>query len=510
MARMRLNLFGGVLFWAFRLVWTSLVVLAPALGVWVASSLAAYRNGPVWLVCLVGLLLFPIVPVLWDMVSEHRYRRRARQRDSRVLTRWDRVVLRTLVVNLAFLAGLVWWRPEAAFTALSTRGDWFLERVDHPAAERARAALFRAADGLQWLYAAAHTNPYADMVAEEARPGEAPAPQPQPGDVWSDPFARRPEAGAGGEPGPKDTPGEEPAETPRPAPLASATAWPQPAEVHPAVRAMGEAERASIASVGRYLREQEPDPARRIKAIHDFTATHLAYDVAALREDRYPDQSAPAVFAAKLAVCAGYANLMKALGDVTGDEIAVVVGDARSMASEVDGEPHAWNAARVDGLWYLFDPTWDSGHVQGDSFIRGYTTNYLFVPPGLIGVTHFPEDPAWQLREPPLGRGEFARQPMIRPQFFAEGLGLPEDTRSQVTVQRDFSLVVSNPRGRFMLAKALRTGAAPVECEVRGTSTLELLCAGLAPGTYNVQLYTSPTEYGSYAFVGEIQANATG
>src|SRR5690606_37192919 len=100
-----------------------------------------------------GLLLFPIIPALWDMWSERR-RRRASGRERRVLTGWDRLVLRTLTVNLLFLGALLWARPEAAFTAISTRGDWFLEGVSHPLAERARAALLGAADGLQWLYEA--------------------------------------------------------------------------------------------------------------------------------------------------------------------------------------------------------------------------------------------------------------------------------------------------------------------------------------------------------------------
>ena len=34
-----------------ELLWIVVVVLAPALGVWTASSLAAYLNGPVWLTC---------------------------------------------------------------------------------------------------------------------------------------------------------------------------------------------------------------------------------------------------------------------------------------------------------------------------------------------------------------------------------------------------------------------------------------------------------------------------
>lgn len=535
MAQRRLSWIGVVLFVVFRLVWTSLVVLAPTLGVWVASSLAAYRNGPVWLACAAGLLLFPVLPVVWDMSSEWLRRRRSGRRmrpDTRVLTGWDRIVLRTLVVNLLFVGGLLWARPEAAFTALSTRGDWFIEHTHHPLAERARPWLFRAADGLQWLYEAAHDNPYADMV--EGGTGPAPTPAPTPS-AWEDPWkqgggaAVPKDSGAkdGGdgeadgtaepvpgdskvEPAPEDSKAE-PVPADSPAPAGPPTVWPSAAVVHPAVLAMPAEAKASVAAVGQYLKDKESDPGRRVKAIHDFAATHLAYDSVALAEGRYPDQSAEAVLKAGLAVCAGYANLTKAVADVTGDEVVVVVGDSRGRADEVDGEPHAWNAAKIDGLWYLLDPTWDSGHVKDGTFVREYRTSYLFVPPQLIGITHFPDEPAWQLRDAPLSRGEFARQPMMRPEFFAEGLTLEEPQRSQVTVQRDALIRLGNPRKRWVLAKAIAAGAEDgARCAVTGREQVEILCSGLAPGTYNVRMCTSPTEYGTFGCVGEIQVNVSG
>ena len=342
-----------------------------------------------------------------------------------------------------------------------------------------------------------------------------PTPQPAPAedDAWRDPWQRPPQptpAPTGAEPTP--TPEVEPAPASEPVVAVNGPAWPSPAEVHPAVLAMPDAARTSIDAVGRHLAASEPDPARRIKAIHDFVATHLAYDAASyLNRDVYPDQRAEAVFAARLAVCAGYANLMRAIAAVTGDEVVVVVGDARGLSREVEGESHAWNAARIDGRWYLIDATWDSGHLKDGAFVREYRSDYLFVPPALIGVTHFPEEPAWQLREQPLSRGEFARQPMMRPKFFADGLQLVEPRRSQVTVQREFTLSLDNPRGRNLIVKAVpEDSAAAVECEVTGTREVAVSCGPLAKGTYAVRIFTSPTLYGTYQGVGELQVHASG
>src|SRR5262245_17946454 len=105
-----------------------------------ASSLAAYRNGPVWLAVGCGLLLFPVLPLAWEARARRRLARDKRE-PSKTFTTWDRVVLRTLAVNVLFMAALLACFPAAAFAALSTRGDWFLHGRRDPGAEEARRAL---------------------------------------------------------------------------------------------------------------------------------------------------------------------------------------------------------------------------------------------------------------------------------------------------------------------------------------------------------------------------------
>jgi hypothetical protein len=103
-----------------------LLVLVPALGVWLASSLTAWFGGRTWLVVGSGLLLFPILPLLWEVRAAQR-RARSTRVAERVLTFRDRLVLRTVTLNLLFLAALLASFPKASFSALATRGDWFLD-----------------------------------------------------------------------------------------------------------------------------------------------------------------------------------------------------------------------------------------------------------------------------------------------------------------------------------------------------------------------------------------------
>lgn len=68
---------GVVVMAVVRVVWVSLMVLTPLLAFWLASSLAAYNNATQWLSLLVGLLLFPIVPVGWELFYTWRRGRAA-------------------------------------------------------------------------------------------------------------------------------------------------------------------------------------------------------------------------------------------------------------------------------------------------------------------------------------------------------------------------------------------------------------------------------------------------
>ena len=109
---------------------------------------------------------------------------------------------------------------------------------------------------------------------------------------------------------------------------------------------------------------------------------------------RYPPQDAQTVFTRRTAACAGYAELLVALGKALGLEIRYVHGDARTPGGRETGEGHAWNIAKLDGREYLVDATWDAGSIDGDTFKKDYRTDYYLTPPEIFSIDHFPSDPA--------------------------------------------------------------------------------------------------------------------
>ena len=463
-----------------------IMIIAPLLGVWVASSLAAYANARVGWIALSGLLLFPVLPLSWEGVAEWRRRRRKVQR-PRILLLSDRLVMRTLAVNVAFLGILLASTPKKAFIALSARGDWFLRDHHGAVAERVRRGVFKLAGGLEWLYDATHPNPYDKYEVKD---------QPRP-DKPGKPIAS-PTATATG------TSATAPTSTSPPSTPAS---WPMPRGLHPIVTSMPPEAEQSIESVGHYIAAHEKDPALRVKALHDWVADRIAYDGPAFRAGNIPfdDADAPKVFQRKLGVCAGYAQLMVALGKASGDEIVYVVGNVRTMETPVDGMAHAWNAVRIDGGWYLIDATFDAGYLDGDKFHKQYTSDYLFTPPDVFGVSHFPEDKDWQLRERPISRGDFIRQPMMQPAFFARHLRLVSPDRSQVTVNGPLDVLLDNPSTQLSIDYGPSAGGTRTSCKVE--SITHGRC-DLPAGSWNVMLFGADKVYGQYEHLGTLQVNS--
>ncbi len=470
-----------------RAVWVSAMVLTPLFGFWLASSLAAYENASQWLALLVGLLLFPILPVGWYLWFV--WRRSKRPPRTSVLTRIDRLVLRTLLINGVFLGIMLWQAPQVAFRALAVRGDWILDGHEGPVASELRGFLLGFADHFEqrWhksdgdTYGTSDRPPDELVPAEDVKPGE-----PYPG-------------------------------------------WPMSTAPEVQVTGMSESAQTSIEAVGQYLAARITDKRRLVKALHDYVVLRLSYDTPTSRlrgEDRYtkrPSQQAEDVWRAKTGVCEGYARLMVALGKAAGVEIAYITGYIRDTERDVDpaanddvvkatleGYGHAWNAAKVDGTWYLVDATWDDTSDSTDLV----ATAYLFTPPKLFRFDHLPEETAWQLISVPMSAGEFARQPLLSPSVGKLGVTLEAPTRSQITISDgEAEILLDNPFRATVTAYATHAGSKDkqVRCTAEKTiATHVAVHCELGRGQYEVKLFGSPagSTAHSYDYFGTILVNS--
>ena len=439
---------GWVVARLLRIVWVSTMVLTPLFGFWLASSLAAYQNASQWLALLVGLLLFPILPVGWDLFFVWR---RSRQPPRKaILTRLDRLVLRTLIVNGLFLGTMIFAAPHTAFRAVAVRGDWILDGHHGPIASSIRGLLFDVSDRFEHRWHKA-----------------------------DDEFGKSDEAPTAPEPTTPTKPDE-------PMPVAD---WPMEDKADVIVTDMPADAQASIDSVAKFLAERITDKRRLIKALHDFVVLRMTYDHNAVEHpEQRPSQQAEAVFATRTAVCEGYSRLFVALGKAAGLDVAYVTGYVRTEHYRVDaskavddakaitaleGYLHAWNAVQLDGRWMLVDTTWDD---QDEADPR---STYLLTPPELFLYDHLPQEVRWELIASPISASEFVRRPILSPEAGKLGVTLDSPARSQVTVDGELDLIIGNPRHATLMAEwvALDGKSAPHECVVeQGTDKAKVHC----------------------------------
>ncbi len=482
-----------------RAVWVSLMVLTPLFGFWLASSLAAYNNATQWLALLVGALLFPLLPLGWELLYVWR-RRKGKIVKPAVLTRLDRLVLRTLIINGVFLGGMMWQARTASFRALAVRGDWMLEGHTGPIAQTLRGWMLAFADRFDHRTVKI-SNTYGE--SDDAPDNVKPPPEPEVLPVTPEPEKQQ------------------------------NSAWPMPVAFHPIVAAMPDSEQSSVEAVGAYLAARITNKRELVKALHDFVVNRLSYDHDALKlieahdYKNVPEQTAEAVFARRSGVCEGYARLMTALGKAAGIEIAYVTGYIRdserrlaisddpwdtSQREALEGVGHAWNAVKLDDGWHLIDATWD------DPTNSDHTTTYLLLPPRLMAFDHFPEERAWQLLPEPLSLGDFVRQPLLSPAIGEMGLALDSPDRSQVTVSGQLEIVLDNPIDAKVSARAVRDGsAASAEgdpCATKQTGTKTTITCDLPDGEYEVRMFAAPhartVGAGSYVldYIGSILVNS--
>lgn len=103
--------------------------------------------------------------------------------------------------------------------------------------------------------------------------------------------------------------------------------------------------------------EPKPDD-EKVKLVYDYVTSHVSYD--------YNSSGKPLAHSAYnaitegKAVCQGYASLLYRLLREAEVPVRIITGTSQ-------GQPHAWNIVKLNGMWYNLDSTWDSTLSGGNA-----------------------------------------------------------------------------------------------------------------------------------------------
>jgi hypothetical protein len=218
-----------------------------------------------------------------------------------------------------------------------------------------------------------------------------------------------------------------------------------------AVAAPASVER-DLQSLVNYLCPRHYSEAQKARSLFRWVCARVRYDVAALRRGELGPQDPEHVLRTRLAVCEGYAELYKALGDLAGLQVHMVTGDSKfnkelglKLPPNVQG--HAWNAVLLDGRWRLLDPTWAAGKVTPTGVYKAAFDDFWFsTPPEYFAYTHLPKDERWQLLDKPMTARRFEALPRLSSDFFRLGLRLGPDQGQPLKVQGEKTLRWTVPK----------------------------------------------------------------
>ncbi|KAB8152446.1 hypothetical protein EZY14_013620 [Kordia sp. TARA_039_SRF] len=103
-------------------------------------------------------------------------------------------------------------------------------------------------------------------------------------------------------------------------------------------------------------------------------------------------------------ICTGYAYLVKELANLADIECEMIHGYGRTSTinlKTLDSPNHSWNAVKLDGKWYLCDPTWASGNPDPETYQFQFDFNdgFFLSNPKIFAINHHPITKKWFLLE---------------------------------------------------------------------------------------------------------------
>lgn len=182
-------------------------------------------------------------------------------------------------------------------------------------------------------------------------------------------------------------------------------------DVDTKVRALKANQVRDIGNLAEWISENFSGEEERLRAIYSWIANNIRYDMSSAPPsavDVYQSKVTVVAFYDRKAVCEGYAGLMDSLSGLVGIPSHLVSGYTR-INGELEITPHVWVSSYIGGKWWLSDPTWGSGAVSENRFIREFEPKFFMVQPSAMVISHMPYDPLWQFLYLPVSHEEFIK-----------------------------------------------------------------------------------------------------
>lgn len=165
----------------------------------------------------------------------------------------------------------------------------------------------------------------------------------------------------------------------------------------------------STSAIAKFIKTNFSTPIDKVRAAYYWTATRISYDVEnqfAINFNETKEEKIELTLKSHKGVCINYAEIFNEIATKAGIKSVVIEGYTKQNG-KADYVAHAWCGAMINDDWYVFDPTWGSGYVQKNSFVKKLNNAYFMADPTKIIATHMPFDYLWQFLGYPVSHQQF-------------------------------------------------------------------------------------------------------
>jgi hypothetical protein len=166
---------------------------------------------------------------------------------------------------------------------------------------------------------------------------------------------------------------------------------------------------SSTSEIADYIALNFKTESDKVRAAFYWTANNISYDIENMNEPNFVYSSEEKIASAlenKKGVCIHYAEVFNEIANKLGIKTVIVVGYTKQNGI-IAPIGHAWNASKIEGKWFLFDPTWASGYVNNLKFYKKLNNNFYKTSASKMIQTHMPYDYLWQFSNEPITNHEF-------------------------------------------------------------------------------------------------------
>ena len=165
----------------------------------------------------------------------------------------------------------------------------------------------------------------------------------------------------------------------------------------------------STSEIADYITLNFKTESDKVRAAFYWTANNISYDIENMNERNFVYSSEEKIASAlktKKGVCIHYAEVFNEIANKLGIKTVIIVGYTKQNGV-IAPIGHAWNASKIEGKWFLFDPTWASGYVNNLKFYKKINNNFYKTSASKMIQTHMPYDYLWQFSNEPITNHEF-------------------------------------------------------------------------------------------------------